>query len=59
MAVGLKLLVAFATGALAASVASDASAKSKPVWPKPAPVVQATQTPPAAPPRQFFAVQGM
>ena len=54
-----KFLVALTAAILAASAGGNASAKSKRVRPRPAPPVEATQTPPAAPPRQFFAVQGM
>ena len=59
MIAGSKLLAALAAGALVISLAGAASAKSRHVRPKPAPAKQAAPTPPAAPPRQFFAMQGM
>ena len=59
MTLVLRLLLAFTAGALMISLAGNASAKPKRVRPKPPAAVEAVQTPPAPPPRQFFAEKGV
>ena len=54
-----RLLLAFTAGVLVISLAGNASAKPKRVRAKPAPAAQVVQTPPAPPPRQFFAEKGV
>ena len=54
-----KLLLAFMAGAFVVSLADGASAKPRRERPKPAPVVEQAQTPPAPLPRQFFPEKGV
>src|ERR1700675_442440 len=49
-----RLFLALIAGALVVSLAGGASAKPRQERPKPAPVVESAQTPPAPLPRQFF-----
>jgi formylglycine-generating enzyme required for sulfatase activity len=58
MTAGIKLLAAFAAGALAISLGGAASAKSKRVRPEPTPLAE-TMPAPTAPSRQFFAAKGV
>src|SRR5664279_49580 len=58
MLINSKLTVLL-VAALAISLSGSASAKSKRVRPKPAPAAKAAPAPPAAPPRQFFAANGV
>src|SRR5260370_267400 len=54
----LKLLVALAAATLSVFLHGAASAKSKPVRPKPAPSAESAR-PAAPPPRQFLAAKGV
>jgi formylglycine-generating enzyme required for sulfatase activity len=58
MTLRLKLTACLAA-AVVVCLASGASAKTRPVRPKPAAPVESAQTPPASPPQQFLAVKGV